>query len=94
VLLLSHDPSHWDAEVKNHEAPIFLTLAGHTHGFQFGIRSESFNWSPVKLRYDKWGGLYQHKDKYLYVNVGAGTIGFPGRIGMRPEITLITLKSK
>ena len=94
VLLLSHDPSHWDAEVKNHEAPIFLTLAGHTHGFQFGIRSEGFNWSPVKLRYDKWGGLYQQKDKYLYVNVGAGTIGFPGRIGMRPEITLITLKSK
>ncbi|ALO13976.1 putative metallophosphoesterase [Salinivirga cyanobacteriivorans] len=94
VLLLSHDPSHWDAEVKNHEAPIFLTLAGHTHGFQFGIRSEAFNWSPVKLRYDKWGGLYQQKDKYLYVNVGAGTIGFPGRIGMRPEITLITLKSK
>ncbi len=94
VILLSHDPSHWDAEIKKHKAPIFLTLAGHTHGFQFGIRSENFNWSPVKLRYDKWGGLFKHKDKYLYVNVGAGTIGFPGRIGMRPEITLITLKSE
>lgn len=93
VILLSHDPSHWDAEVKTHPAPIFLTLAGHTHGFQFGIRSSWLNLSPVSLRYDKWGGLYQHEDKYMYVNVGAGTIGFPGRIGMRPEITLITLKT-
>lgn len=92
VVLLSHDPSHWDAEIQYADQDIFLTLAGHTHGFQFGIRSDSFNWSPVHLRYDKWGGLYKKNDRYLYVNVGAGTIGFPGRIGMRPEITLITLK--
>ncbi len=94
VVLLSHDPSHWGAEVKNHEADIFLMLAGHTHGFQFGIRSENFNWSPVSMRYKEWGGMHKHNDRYMYINIGAGTIGFPGRVGMRPEITLITLKSK
>lgn len=92
VILLSHDPSHWDEEVKDHPANIFLTLSGHTHGFQFGIRSQWLNISPVSLKYEKWGGLYEENNKYLYVNVGAGTIGFPGRIGMRPEITLIRLK--
>lgn len=92
VLLLSHDPSHWDGEIKSYPADIFLTLSGHTHGFQFGIRSEKINISPVTMRYEKWGGLYQENNKYLYVNVGAGTIGFPGRIGMRPEITVLNLK--
>lgn len=92
VILLSHDPSHWDEEVIKHPANIFLTLSGHTHGFQFGIRSERINISPVSLKYEKWGGLYEHNNRYLYVNIGAGTIGFPGRIGMRPEITLLTLK--
>ncbi len=93
VVLLSHDPSHWGAEVKNHEADIFLMLAGHTHGFQFGVRSENFNWSPVSMRYKEWGGMHKYKDRYMYINIGLGTIGFPGRVGMRPEITLITLKS-
>jgi len=92
VILLSHDPSHWDEEVIKHPANIFLTLSGHTHGFQFGIRSEKINLSPVSLKYEKWGGLYEYNNRYLYVNIGAGTIGFPGRIGMRPEITLLTLK--
>lgn len=93
VLLLSHDPSHWDGEIKDYPADIFLTLSGHTHGFQFGIRSKSINLSPVTMRYEKWGGLYFENNKYLYVNIGAGTIGFPGRIGMRPEITVLTLKT-
>lgn len=92
IILLSHDPSHWDEEIIKHPANIFLTLSGHTHGFQVGIRSQNINISPVSLKYEKWGGLYETNNKYLYVNVGAGTIGFPGRIGMRPEITLITLK--
>jgi predicted MPP superfamily phosphohydrolase len=93
VLLLSHDPSHWDGEIKNYPADIFLTLSGHTHGFQFGIRSKNINISPVTMRYEKWGGLYSQNKKFLYVNIGAGTIGFPGRIGMRPEITVLTLKT-
>ncbi|PLX19869.1 MAG: phosphoesterase [Salinivirgaceae bacterium] len=93
IILLSHDPSHWDGEVKDYPADIFLTLSGHTHGFQFGIRSKNINISPVTMRYEKWGGLYQENNKQLYVNIGAGTIGFPGRIGMRPEITVLTLKT-
>lgn len=94
ILLLSHDPSHWDSKVKKRKEDIFLTLSGHTHGFQFGIRSKNINISPVTLRYKKWGGLYKENNKQLYVNIGAGTIGFPGRIGMRPEITVLTLKRK
>jgi predicted MPP superfamily phosphohydrolase len=93
VILLSHDPSHWDSEIKQHSKDIFLTLSGHTHGFQFGIRSQNINISPVTMRYEKWGGLYEENGKQLYVNIGAGTIGFPGRIGMRPEITVLTLKT-
>ncbi|MFO7863961.1 MAG: metallophosphoesterase, partial [Salinivirgaceae bacterium] len=94
VLLLSHDPSHWESEIIDHQANIFLTLSGHTHGFQFGIRSSWLNLSPVSMKYEKWGGLYEQENRLLYINVGAGTIGFPGRIGMRPEITLLTLHSK
>jgi predicted MPP superfamily phosphohydrolase len=94
VILLSHDPSHWESEILKHQANIFLTLSGHTHGLQFGIRSSWLNISPVSMKYEKWGGLYEHDSRLLYINVGTGTIGFPGRIGMRPEITLLTLHSK
>lgn len=90
VILLSHDPSHWRAKVLP-ESRVDLTLSGHTHGGQFGIKMGRFTWSPVSSFYDEWGGLYRSGQRYLYVNTGLGTLGFPGRIGMRPEITLLTL---
>jgi uncharacterized protein len=89
-ILLSHDPSHWDAEIKD-LTDIALTLSGHTHGMQFGIEIGSFSWSPAKYVYPRWAGLYHSSNQYLYVNRGFGFIGFPGRVGMPPEITLITL---
>jgi len=89
-ILMSHDPSHWDEEViKN--SNIDLTFAGHTHGMQFGLERAGIKWSPVQYKYPRWGGLYQEGEQYLYVNRGFGYIGFPGRIGMPPEITLIEL---
>lgn len=89
-ILLSHDPSHWDEEViKN--SNIDLTFAGHTHGMQFGIERAGIKWSPVQYKYPRWGGLYREGDQYLYVNRGFGYIGFPGRIGMPPEITVVEL---
>ncbi len=92
-LLLSHDPSHWDAEVIN-KTGIDLTLSGHTHGMQFGVEVPGvFKWSPVKYRYPRWAGLYEVDQQKLYVNRGLGYIGFPGRVGMAPEITLFNLKS-
>jgi len=91
-ILLSHDPSHWDVEVAG-KTHIDLTLAGHTHGMQFGIIIGKWKWSPVQWRYDRWSGLYKHDKQCLYVNRGLGHIGFPGRVGMLPEITLIELKS-
>lgn len=92
-VLLSHDPSHWDAEVVKH-TDIDLTLSGHTHGMQFGLNMPGFKWSPVKYRYPRWAGLYQEGRQYLYVNRGFGYIGFPGRVGMPPEITVIDLKKE
>jgi predicted MPP superfamily phosphohydrolase len=92
-ILLSHDPSHWDAEVKKSEQHIHLTLSGHTHGMQFGIEIPGFKWSPIQMRYPKWAGLYEEGGKYLYVNRGFGFIGFPGRVGIWPEVTVITLKT-
>jgi predicted MPP superfamily phosphohydrolase len=92
-ILLSHDPSHWDEEVKGKEA-IDLTLSGHTHGMQFGFERFGIKWSPVQLKYKKWGGLFQHEKQYLYINRGFGFIGFPGRVGIFPEITLIELQNK
>lgn len=90
-ILLSHDPSHWDAEVME-KTQINLTLAGHTHGMQFGVEIPGvIKWSPVKYRYPRWGGLYTEASQHLYVNRGFGYIGFPGRVGMPPEITLIEL---
>lgn len=92
TLLLSHDPSHWDAEVRPRYPWIDLHLAGHTHGMQMGVKLGGKEYSPVSWIYKQWAGLYQEADQYLYVNRGFGYIGYPGRIGMRPEITLMTLK--
>lgn len=91
-ILLSHDPSHWDAQVKNHPQRIHLTLSGHTHGMQFGIEMFGFKWSPVKYRYRNWAGLATENGRYLYVNRGFGFIGFAGRVGIWPEITVIELR--
>jgi predicted MPP superfamily phosphohydrolase len=88
-ILLSHDPSHFDLQVL--DTNIDLTLSGHTHGMQFGIERFGIKWSPVSLRYKKWAGLYQEGKQYLYVNRGFGYLGFPGRVGIYPEITEITL---
>ena len=90
-ILMSHDPSHWDAEVRPKYGDIDLTLAGHTHGMQFGIEIPGFRWSPVKYVYDQWAGLYEEGKQKLYVNRGYGFIGYPGRVGILPEITLIEL---
>lgn len=92
-ILLSHDPSHWDAEIRN-KTNIDLTLSGHTHGMQFGFILKNLKWSPVKLKYPRWAGLYNHADQKLYVNVGIGFIGFPGRVGIRPEIAVLELKRR
>ena len=91
-LLLSHDPSHFDLQVL--DTDIDLTLSGHTHGMQFGIERFGIKFSPVSLRYKKWAGLYQVGKQYLYVNRGFGYLGFPGRVGIYPEITEITLGKK
>ena len=90
-ILLSHDPSHWDAEVTSYFKDIQLTLSGHTHGMQFGFEIPGFKWSPVKYIYKQWAGLYHKKDQKLYVNRGFGFIGYPGRVGILPEITVIEL---
>lgn len=89
-LLLSHDPSHWDYEVsqKKEYQGIHATFAGHTHGFQFGIEIPGLKWSPAKYVYPHWAGLYKTSKQYLYVNRGAGFLGYPGRLGISPEITV------
>ncbi|MDR3695075.1 metallophosphoesterase [Mucilaginibacter sp.] len=91
-ILMSHDPSHWEAKTLEHAKHINLALAGHTHGMQFGIELFGFQWSPVKYMYPQWAGLYEKNGKYLYVNRGFGFLGFKGRLGIWPEITVITLK--
>ncbi len=93
-LLLSHDPSHWDAQVKTLYPSIDLMLSGHTHGMQFGIDNPYFKWSPVQWMYKQWAGLYEEGKQKLYVNRGFGFLGYPGRVGILPEITLITLKTQ
>lgn len=90
-VLMSHDPSHWDQRVLG-DTDIDLTMSGHTHGAQFGIEIPGLRWSPVTIRYKRWGGMYKEGDQYLNVNTGIGFIGFPGRVGMPPEITVIELK--
>ncbi len=94
ILLLSHDPSHWEAEVLQHPAKIDVMFAGHTHGMQFGIELGNFKWSPVQYFYKQWAGLYESSGRYLYVNRGFGVLGYRGRIGILPEITLFTLQTK
>ena len=91
-VLLSHDPSHWHEEVID-KTDIALTLSGHTHGMQMGFKYRNMSWSPIKYKYKHWAGLYKHKNQFLYVNRGLGWLGFPGRIGMRPEISNIEFMS-
>ncbi len=90
-ILMSHDPTHWDAEVRPRYGDIDLTLAGHTHGMQFGVEIPGFKWSPVEYVYRQWAGLYEEGRQKLYVNRGYGFIGYPGRVGILPEITLLEL---
>ncbi|HWD86493.1 MAG TPA: metallophosphoesterase [Mucilaginibacter sp.] len=91
-LLLSHDPSHWRAQVLDHPE-IDVMFAGHTHGMQFGVRTKDFQWSPIRYIYKEWAGLYRERHQQLYVNVGYGFLGYPGRLGILPEITIFTLKA-
>ncbi|MFN8255192.1 MAG: metallophosphoesterase [Bacteroidales bacterium] len=92
-VLLSHDPTHWEYEVLE-KTDIALTLSGHTHGMQLAINLGNYSWSPVKFKYKRWRGLYTENDQHLYVNIGLGYIGFPGRVGTDPEITVFELKQK
>ena len=94
-ILMSHDPSHWEYEVKEHPINCHLTLSGHTHGLQFGIEIPGIiKWSPVQYVYKQWAGLYKHLNRYVYVNRGFGFHAFPGRVGIWPEISVIELKKK
>ena len=90
-ILLSHDPSHWDARVRPEHPDIDLMLAGHTHGMQFGVEIPGFKWSPIQYAYPEWAGLYRKGHQYLYVNRGYGFLGYPGRVGILPEITVLEL---
>ncbi len=94
TVLLSHDPTHWEERVMGEKAPVDLTLSGHTHGMQMGLEIPALGikFSPSKLRYSRWGGLYTEGTQHLHVNRGFGLLGFPGRIGMPPEITELTLR--
>ncbi len=90
-ILMSHDPSHWDGQVKPTYPDVDLTLSGHTHGMQFGVEIPGFKWSPVQYMYKQWHGLYEDGKQKLYVNPGYGFIGYPGRVGVLAEITVIEL---
>ena len=93
TILMSHDPNHYEDEVMNGLAPVDLTLSGHTHGMQMGIKIEwlGINYSPVSMFYKRWGGLYKDGSQFLHVNRGFGVLAFRGRIGMPPEITVLEL---
>ncbi|MEO2063987.1 MAG: metallophosphoesterase [Christiangramia sp.] len=92
-ILLSHDPSHWNEQVKNHNNKYHLTMSGHTHGMQFGIEIPGWiKWSPVKYRYKQWAGIYEHNGRYINVNRGFGFLAYPGRVGIWPEVSVIELK--
>ena len=91
---MSHDPDHFGEKVIEHSAFIDLTLSGHTHGSQMGIEIPGFRWSPVQYRYKRWAGRYEEDGQVLYVNRGFGYLGYPGRVGIWPEITEFTLESE
>jgi len=92
-ILMSHDPSHWEHQVKDHPMKVHLTLSGHTHGMQFGVDIPGLiKWSPVQYRYPFWAGIYKRNNKFLNVNRGFGFIGYPGRVGIKPEVSVIQLK--
>lgn len=91
-ILMSHDPSHWSVQVTKEYTDVDLTLSGHTHGMQFGIEIPGLKWSPSKYFYPQWAGLYKQDEQFLYVNRGLGFLGYPGRLGIWPEITLIELQ--
>lgn len=91
IVLMSHDPSHWEAQVIPEFPQVDLMLSGHTHGMQFGLENPYFKWSPVQWVYKQWAGLYQQGDQKLYVNRGFGFLGYPGRVGIMPEVTLLEL---
>ena len=94
-LLLSHDPSHWEDEVLEKYKDIDITFSGHTHGMQFGLEIPGvIKWSPIKYVYKQWAGLYQKNKQFLYVNRGFGFLGYPGRVGILPEITVMKLKKR
>jgi predicted MPP superfamily phosphohydrolase len=94
-ILLTHDPSHWEAEVLPHPHPFHLTLSGHTHGFQFGIEIPGWiKWSPSQWQYKQWAGIYEEREQKLNVNRGFGYLAYPGRVGIWPEISVITLKKR
>lgn len=94
TILLSHDPSHFDDEITTKYKFVDLTLSGHTHGFQFGVEIPGhFKWSPIQYVYPKWAGLYKVENQFLYVNRGLGYLGYPGRVGILPEITVLTLEA-
>lgn len=90
-ILMSHDPSHWNAQVRPEYPDIQLTLSGHTHGMQFGVDSKWLKWSPIQYMYEQWAGLYEEGSQYLHVNRGFGFLGYPGRLGILPEITVFEL---
>jgi predicted MPP superfamily phosphohydrolase len=90
-ILMSHDPSHWDGQVRTTYPDVDLMLSGHTHGMQFGVEIPGFKWSPVQYMYKQWHGLYEDGKQKLYVNPGFGFIGYPGRVGVLAEITMIEL---
>jgi predicted MPP superfamily phosphohydrolase len=92
-LLLSHDPSHWRAQVLPEYKQIDMMFSGHTHGMQFGVQTKNFQWSPIQYVYKEWAGFYREGNQQLYVNTGYGFLGYPGRIGIVPEITIFTLKA-
>jgi predicted MPP superfamily phosphohydrolase len=91
-ILMSHDPSHWEVQVRPKYPDVDLTLSGHTHGMQMGIEIPGLKWSPVQYMYKQWAGLYKSGKQFLYVNRGLGFIGYPGRVGIWPEITVLELQ--
>ena len=94
-IVMSHDPSHWKSEVKHDDRNFHLTLSGHTHGMQFGIEIPGWiKWSPIKYRYENWAGIYEEQGRFINVNRGFGYLGYPGRVGIWPEISVIKLKKK